>query len=75
MKCVPRSLINVSGHSNLVMIFSYINLVATTCVHDSTCPASTHFVKYVMAAIIYLDPVHRPGVGNGPLVDFPHFKG
>lgn len=36
MKWVPLSLIRVIGHTNLVIMFSYINLDTIYFVHDST---------------------------------------
>ena len=67
MKCVPWSLIRVSGHPNWVMIFSYINLAATSLEHVSIGSASTHLVTYSIAVIMYLAPVLFAGIGNGPM--------
>lgn len=46
MKWVHLSLIKVKGQPNLVIIFSYINLAASSLVHYSTSPTSFHFVTY-----------------------------
>ena len=67
MKCVPWSLIRVSGHPNLVMIISYINLAATSLEHVSTGSASAHLVTYSTAVMIYLEPVLFASIGNGPM--------
>ena len=67
MKCDPWSLINVSGHPNRVMMFSYMNLAAISLEHVSTGSASAHLVTYSTAVIIYLAPDRRAGTGNGPM--------
>ena len=67
MKCVPWSLIRVSRHPNLVMIFSYINLAAISLEHVLTDSASAHLVTYSTAVMIYLAPDLFAGIGNGPM--------
>ena len=57
----------VSGHPNRVMIFSYMNLAATSLEHVSTGSASAHLVTYSTAVIIYLTPDHLVGIGNSPM--------
>ena len=61
---LPLSLIRVIGHLNLVIILSYINLVSTSLVHDSTGCASSHFVMYSTFVMIYLAPSLYPGFGK-----------
>ena len=67
MKCVPWSLIRFKGHPNLVIIFSYINLVATSFVQEWTGSASAHLVTYSTTVIMYLAPVLFPCFGKGPI--------
>ena len=67
MRCVPWSLIRVSGHPNLVMIFSLINLAAISLEHVSSGSASSHLVTYSTAVIMYLTPIPFVGMGNGPM--------
>ena len=67
IKCVPWSLINVRGHPNRVMMFSYINLAATSLEHVSAGSVSAHLVTYSTAVIIYLAPDILVGIGNGPM--------
>ena len=67
MKCVPWSLIRVSGHPNMVMIFSYINLTIISLEHVSTSSTSAHLVTYSTAVMIYLAPILFAGIGNGPM--------
>ena len=52
IKCDPWSLIRVSGHPNIVIIFSYMNLVATSLEQVSIRSASAHLVTYSTAVMI-----------------------
>ena len=65
MKCVPWSLIRFKGNSNLVIMFSYINLVATSFVQEWTGFASSHLVTYSTLVIMYLAPIIFPCFGKG----------
>ena len=67
MKCDHWSLIKVIGKPNLVMMFSYMNLAATSLEQVSTGSASTHLVTYSTAVMIYLASVLFAGTGNGPI--------
>ena len=67
IECVPWSLINVSGHPNIVMMFSLINSATTSLEHVSTGSTSTHLVTYSIVVIIYLAPNLLAGIGNGPM--------
>ena len=67
VKCDPWSLINVIGKPNLVIIFSYINLAATSLEQVSTGSASTHLVTYSTTVMIYRAPVLLAGTKNGPM--------
>ena len=67
MKCEPWSLIKVTGQPNLIMIFSYMNLVATSLEKVSIGSVSAHLVTYSTAVMMYLAPVLFAGIGNGPM--------
>ena len=67
MKCETWSLIKVIVHTNLVIMFSYMNLVATSLEQVSTCSTSAHLVTYSIFVMIYLAPVLFGGIGNGPI--------
>ena len=67
IKCVPWSLITVTGHPNLVMMFSQMNLASTSFVHEGTGYASAHLVTYSTIIIIYLAPILFPCFGKGPI--------
>ena len=67
MKCEPWSLIKVRGNPNLVIIFSYLNLAATSLEKVSTGSASAHLVTYSTVVIIYIVPDHLARIGNGPM--------
>ena len=67
IKCDPWSLINVSGHPNLVIMFSYIKLGGTSLEHVLMGSASAHLVTYSTAVIIYLAPDRLAGIGNSPM--------
>ena len=67
IKCEPWSLIRIIGHPNLVVIFSYINLVAISLEHVSNGSAYAHLVTYSTAVIMYLAPILFTGMGNGPM--------
>ena len=67
MKCEPWSLIKVRGKPNLVIIFSYMNLAATSLKKVSTGSASAHLVTYSIVVMIYLAPVLFASTGNGPM--------
>ena len=67
MKCEPFSLIKVIGQPNLVIIFSYMNLVVTSLEQVSTSSASSHLVTYSIVVMIYLTLVLFVGIGNGPI--------
>ena len=54
----------VRGHPNLVIIFLYINLVATSLEHASNGLELAHLVTYSIAVIIYLALIRRPRIGN-----------
>ena len=66
MKLVPLSLIKVIPKPNLVIIFSYINLDATSFVQDLAGFAYAHLVTYSTIVIMYLDLILCPDFGNGP---------
>lgn len=74
MKLVPVSLIRVKGQPNLVIIFSYINLDATSLVHDSIGFVSSHFVTYSTVVIMYLAPILRPESGKFLQSLWPRFQ-
>ena len=65
IKCVPWSLIRVKGHPNLVIMFSYINLAATSFVQEWIGSTSAHLVTYSIAVIMYLAPGIFPCFGKG----------
>ena len=52
IKCDPWSLIRVNGQPNLVIMFSYMNFVATSLERVSTGYASSHLVTYSTAVVI-----------------------
>ena len=62
MKCEPGSLIKVRGKQNLVIIFSYMNLAATSLEQVSTGSTSAHLVTYSTTVMIYLAPILLPGL-------------
>ena len=67
IKCDPWSLIKVNGKQNIVIIFSCMNLVATSLEQVSTGSASAHLVTYSTTVMIYRAPVLLAGTGNGPM--------
>ena len=67
IKCESLSPIRVIWHPNLVIIFSYINLVSISLEHVLTGYASSHLVTYSTAVIMYYAPVLFVGMGNGPM--------
>ena len=67
MKWVPLSLIRVKGQPNMVIIFSSINLVANSLVHDSIGYVSTAFSTYSTIVIMYLALVLSPRLGKVPI--------
>ena len=67
IKCDPLSLIKVSGHTNCVMMLSYINFATISLEHDSTGSASAHSVTYSTDVIIYHAPVRLASIENGPM--------
>ena len=74
MKCEPWSLIKVMGHPKLVVMFSYMNLVATSLEQVLTGSASAHLVTYSIAVIIYLAPVLFDKTGNAPIMSVAHIS-
>ena len=60
-------MIRVKGHPNLVIMFSYINLVATSFVQEWIGFASSHLVTYSTTVIMYLVPILFPCFGKGPI--------
>ena len=60
-------MIRVSGQPNLVIMFSYMNLEATSLEQVSTGSASAHLVTYSTVVMMYRAPVHLDGTGNGPM--------
>lgn len=70
IKWVPLLVIKTRGNTNLVIIFSYMNLEAIYFVHASTDLDSTVFIKYSTPVIIYLNPILRLGLENGPMKSF-----
>ena len=67
MKCEPWSLIKVRGKPNLVMIFLYMNLEATSLEQVSIGFAFAHLLTYSTAVMMYLAPVLFVRIGNGPI--------
>ena len=61
-------------HPNLVAMFSYINLASISLEQVSIGYASTHLIRYLTVVIIYLAPIHPPGIGNGPMKSIPHIS-
>ena len=74
MKCEPWSLIKVIEHPNLVIMFSYMNLAATSLEQVSTGSPSAHLVTYSIVVMIYLAPVLFIGTGNGPIKLIAHIS-
>ena len=66
IKWDPLSLINVLGQPNHIIMFSYMNFVATSFVQDSTGSPSSDLVTYSIDVITYLDLILRPDFGKGP---------
>ena len=60
------SLIRVMWNPNLVIMFSYINLVATSLLNDSIGSTFVDFVTYSRTMIMYLALVLYPGFGKDP---------
>ena len=67
MKCVPWSLIRFKGHPNIVIMFSYINLVATYFVQEWIGSSFSYLVTYSTAVIMYLALVLFPCFGKGTI--------
>ena len=57
MKCVPLSLITITGKPNHGIMFSYIKKFTTSFVQDSTSSTSSHLFTYSIVVVIYLDVV------------------
>ena len=74
MKCELWSLVKVIRHPNLVMMFSYMNLEATSLEQVSRGSAFAHLVTYSTAVMIYLVPVLFAGIGNGPMKSMAHIS-
>jgi hypothetical protein len=73
IKCVPLSLIRIFRHPNLVMMSSNMNHATVVALQSLTSLASSHLVKYFVAMIIYLAPVHLPCGFIGPTKSIAHF--
>jgi hypothetical protein len=71
---VPLSLIRVFGHPNLVMISSNINHVVVVALQSLIAFSSAHLVKYYVAVMLYLAPVHFLGGFIGPTKSIAHFS-
>ena len=67
IKCDSWLLIKVNGQPNIVIIFSYINLVATSLERVSTGSASAHLVTYSTVVMIYHAPILLARTVNGPI--------
>ena len=67
IKCDPWSLIKVNGQPNLVIMFSYMNLVATSLEYFLTSFASSHLVTYSNAVMMNRAPVLLARTRNGPM--------
>ncbi len=52
-KCLPLSLMRILGQPNLVMTFSYKNVVVVLVSSTLTALASTHFVRYYVVTMMY----------------------
>ena len=55
------------GHQILVIMFSYINFVATCFVQECTGSTSTYLVTYSTTVIMYLAPILFPCFGKRPI--------
>ena len=73
-KCVPRSLIKITGHPNLLMMFSKRNCAAVAASQFLTALASAHLVRYSVPVIIYLALVRFPGGLIGPTKSISHLS-
>ena len=65
MKCMPLSLINVSKHPNLVIIFSKLFFSTTIFLNDSLGYDFSNLVRYSIEIMMYLYIFHRLGFGKG----------
>jgi hypothetical protein len=74
IKCVPWSLIWIFGHPNLVMMSSNMKRTTVVALHSLTSLASSHLVKYLVAVMMYLAPVHFPSGFIGPTKSMAHFS-
>ena len=74
MKFVPWSLIKTLGHPNLVITCSNKKCVAVSALQCFTGAASTHFVRYSVAVMIYIAPVHLVGGLIGPTKSTAHLS-
>lgn len=59
---------------NILIMFSYINMVATSFVQDATRSTSTHLVIYSTVVIMYLAHVLYLGFGKGPTKSISHIS-
>ena len=73
-KCVPWSLIKITGHPNLLMMFSKRNCAVVAASQFRTALASAHLVRYYVPVIIYLAPVHFPSGLIGPTKSISHLS-
>ena len=74
IKWVPMLLMRVRVKPNIVMMFSYMNFVATSLVHDSTCSTSTYCVTYSIVVIMYLAPILWPRLEKVPTESMAHIS-
>ena len=73
-KCVPWSLIKITGHPNLLMMFSKRNCAAVAASQFLTALAFTHLVRYSVPMMMYLTPVCFPGGLIGPTKSISHLS-
>ena len=61
-------MIKFSGQLNLVIIFIYINFMATSLEHVSIGSVSSHLVTYSTAIIVCHGPILLSSIWNGTII-------
>jgi hypothetical protein len=64
----------IFGHPNLVMMSSNMNYVDVVTLYSLTSLDFSHLVKYSVAVIMYLTPMHFLGGLIGPTKSMDHFS-
>jgi hypothetical protein len=64
----------IFGHPNLVMISSNMKHAVVFSLHSLTALALVYLVKYSVAVMMYLAPVHFLGGFIGPTKSMAHFS-